>query len=93
MLAVIVPCQLFYSDASCNCSHTQPAGFCSVVQVKKVFANIGVSMTPEVFEELWKEAVRRDPKGQVCVRGMVCVDVCKLGSARGPLPPPPPPPR
>ena len=32
-----------------------------------MFANIGVSMSPEVFEQLWKEAERRDPKGQVCV--------------------------
>ena len=36
-------------------------------QVRQVFANIGVSMSPEVFEQLWKEAERRDPKGQVCV--------------------------
>ena len=40
-------------------------------QVRQVFANIGVSMSPEVFEQLWKEAERRDPKGQVCV--WVCV--------------------
>ena len=32
-----------------------------------MFANIGVSMSPKVFEQLWKEAERRDPKGQVCV--------------------------
>ena len=33
--------------------------------IKQIFENIGVSMSPEVFQELWKEAVRRDPKGQV----------------------------
>jgi len=44
-------------------------------EVKQMFANIGVSMTPEVFEELWKEAVRRDPKGQV--RVLCCVLLCE----------------
>lgn len=34
-------------------------------QIKAIFESIGVSMTPEVFQELWKEAARRDPRGQV----------------------------
>ena len=34
-------------------------------QIKEVFENIGVNMTPEVFQELWKEAAKRDPKGEV----------------------------
>ncbi len=38
----------------------------SAPQVQQIFASIGVSMSPEVFQKLWAEAARRDPKGQVC---------------------------
>ena len=36
-------------------------------------------MSPEVFEQLWKEAERRDPKGQVCVG--VCVGRRRIDSS------------
>ena len=35
------------------------------LQVKRIFENIGVTMTTEVFEQLWQEAAARDPKGEV----------------------------
>ena len=34
-------------------------------QIKQIFESVGVTMTPEVFQQLWQEAARRDPKGQV----------------------------
>ena len=34
-------------------------------QIKEIFENIGVSMTPEVFQALWQEAAKRDLRGQV----------------------------
>lgn len=36
-------------------------------EVRGIFEGIGVSMTPEVFKQLWKEAARRDAKGEVSV--------------------------
>ena len=35
--------------------------------IKAVFENIGVSLSPEVFKELWDEASRRHPEGKVIV--------------------------
>lgn len=34
-------------------------------EIKAVFENIGVSLSPEVFKELWDEALRRHPGGKV----------------------------
>ena len=34
-------------------------------QIKEIFESIGVTMTTDVFQELWKEAEKRDPRGQV----------------------------
>lgn len=34
-------------------------------KVRQIFENIGVSMSDDVFQELWKEAERRDPGGKV----------------------------
>ena len=34
-------------------------------EVRGIFEGIGVSITPEVFKQLWKEAARRDAKGEV----------------------------
>ena len=34
-------------------------------EIKAVFENIGVSLSPEVFKELWDEAARRHPEGKV----------------------------
>lgn len=34
-------------------------------QIKEIFESVGVTMTPEVFQELWQEAAKRDPRGQV----------------------------
>ena len=41
--------------------------------IRDLFEKIGVNMSDEVFQELWTEAERRDPKGQVvcmCMRRM-----------------------
>ena len=35
--------------------------------IKAVFENIGVSLSPEVFKELWEEASRRHPEGKVII--------------------------
>lgn len=34
-------------------------------EIKAVFENIGVSLSPEVFKELWEEASKRHPEGKV----------------------------
>eukprot|EP00118_Oscarella_pearsei_P004229 m.17710 g.17710 ORF g.17710 m.17710 type:complete len:550 (+) comp27541_c0_seq1:45-1694(+) len=36
-------------------------------EIKTVFTNIGVEMTEDVFQELWKRAAERDPNGLVSV--------------------------
>lgn len=36
-------------------------------QIREVFDNIGVNLSDELFQMLWKEAASRDPKGQVSV--------------------------
>ena len=34
-------------------------------EIQAVFEKIGVSLSPEVFKELWEEASRRHPEGKV----------------------------
>ena len=34
-------------------------------EVKEVFQKIGVEMADQVFQEVWQEAERRDPQGEV----------------------------
>ena len=40
-------------------------------QIKEIFESIGVTMTPEVFQELWQEAAKRDPRGQVSTHTLI----------------------
>lgn len=36
-------------------------------QIKRIFCNIGVEMTPELFDEVWKLAAMRDPRDRAAV--------------------------
>ena len=36
------------------------------LQIKQVFTSIGVSISDDVFQALWREAVSRDAEGKVC---------------------------
>lgn len=40
--------------------------FVSCLQIMQVFTSIGVSISDDVFQVLWKEAVSRDAEGKVC---------------------------
>ena len=35
--------------------------------IKAVFENIGVFLSPEMLKELWEEASRRHPEGKVII--------------------------
>ena len=35
-------------------------------EVREVFQRVGVEMPDQVFQEVWQEAERRDPRGEVC---------------------------
>lgn len=44
--------------------------FC--LKIKQVFDSIGVSISDDVFQALWREAVSRDAEGKVCA-SCVCI--------------------
>ena len=35
--------------------------------MREVFQRVGVDMPDQVFQEVWQEAERRDPRGEVCM--------------------------
>lgn len=34
------------------------------IQMKRILENIGVNMTPEMFESIWQIAEEKDPQGK-----------------------------
>ena len=40
-------------------------------EIRDVFESIGVSLPPEVFKQLWDEASKRHPDGEVTIRSSV----------------------